>query len=137
MPGKRIALRHVIEGRFELLGRDFPGHERAVGEVGCEQRLPDAADRSCLQHRAQMRHHCVDIYTGLRRDFLERLAHKAGDLVLGDGENFPVRWIVVFDGEHSSVKSLMRWRRSKAFYSTPPAHSFISRRRSASIMRWS
>ena len=34
MAGERIALQHPIESRIDFLGRDFPGDERAIREIG-------------------------------------------------------------------------------------------------------
>ncbi len=103
--GERIALGHVIESRVDFLRRDFPGDQRAVGEIRGEERLPDPADGSRSQHRRDPRHHGLDGHTGAARDFLERFAHEALDLVLGDGEDLRVDRIVVFNGKHRSIET--------------------------------
>ena len=46
MAGKRIALKHPIESRIDFLRRNFPGDERAVREIGCEQCLSHATNGS-------------------------------------------------------------------------------------------
>ena len=50
MAGKRVALRHVIEGGVDFFRRHFPGDERAIGQVGREQRLAHPAHRAGAQH---------------------------------------------------------------------------------------
>ena len=94
---ERIALRHVIESGVDFFGRDFPGDQRAVGEIRGQQRLPDPAHRSRPQHRRDALHHGLLGNPGTLRNFLERLPHEPLDLVLGDRENFRVDRIVVFD----------------------------------------
>jgi len=59
---KRIALKHPIKGAVDLFFRNFPRDERAVGEVGREQCLPDATDRSGAEHGGDPRHHNIDVH---------------------------------------------------------------------------
>jgi hypothetical protein len=93
---KWVGLRHVIEGGVDLLRRYLPGHERAVGQVRGQKGLAHAADCAGFQHRGDARHYGLHRHAGAACDFLEWLAHKALDLVLGDGEDFRVDRVVVF-----------------------------------------
>ena len=104
--GKRIALRHPIEGRVDLFRRHFPGDERAIGEIGREQRLPDAPDRARPQHRDDSLEHRLDRQPGALRDLGKRFADEAGDLVLGDGENARVDRVVMLDRNRFVRQSL-------------------------------
>ena len=90
-------MRHVIESRVDFFRRDFPGHQRAVGEIRGQQRLPDAAHRSRSQHRRDALHHRLLGNPGTLRNFPEWLPHEPLDLVLGDREDFRINRIVVFD----------------------------------------
>ena len=98
---KWIALKHPIKRAIDLFCRNFPGDECAVGEVGREQCLPDATDRSGAEHRRDARHHKIDPHARAARDFLERLPDKACDFVLRNGEDPGVDRIVMLDWQHS------------------------------------
>jgi len=66
--------------------------------------------RSCLpanssgaQHRGDARRDKIDVYTGALRSLYEGFAHKAFDLVLGNGENLGVNRIVMLDRQHGAM----------------------------------
>ena len=101
MTRKRIALEHPIEGIVDLIRRNFPRDEGAIGKIGREQSLPDAANSACAQHRRDMGRHNIDIDARTPRNFLERLADEAFDFVLRNLENLCVNWIVVLNRQHS------------------------------------
>ena len=100
MTGEWVALRHVVEGGLDFFRRDFPGDQRTVREIRGKQGLPHAPNSSRAQHGRDPLHHGRYWHTGAPRDFLERLANEALDLVLGDREDFRVDRIVVFDRQH-------------------------------------
>ena len=89
------------DGLIEISAVVIP-FERTVGEIGREQSLPDAANCSRAQHCRDARHDKIDIYAATLRDFLERLAHEALDLVLRNRENLGVDGIVVLDWQHGN-----------------------------------
>ena len=99
---KRIALKHPIKRAVDFIFRNFPRDKRAIGEIGRKQRLPDPANRSRAQHGGDPRRHNIDVDAGAARDFLERLAHEAFDLVLRNGEDLGVDRIVMLDRQHAN-----------------------------------
>ena len=61
MTRKWVALEHPVKGIVDLVLRDFPSHERAVGQIRGEQCLTNTADRPRAQHCRDASHHHIDI----------------------------------------------------------------------------
>src|SRR5882724_2463357 len=76
MTRKRITLEHPVERGVDLLFWKLPCHQRALGQVGRKQSLPDAPERSRAQHRGDARHHNLYAHTRAIRDLFERLANE-------------------------------------------------------------
>src|SRR5438034_9795504 len=95
MTRKRIALEHPIEGIVDLIRRNFPRDEGAIGKIGSEQGLPDAANSACAQHCHDMGRHNTDIQARTPRNFFERLRYDSSALVLRSSENLRANWIVL------------------------------------------
>ena len=98
---KRVALRHPVERAVDFFLRNFPRHQRAVGEIRRQKSLPDATNSSRTQHRGDPRHHHIDLDIRAARNFFEGFADKPFDLVLRNREDLRVNWIVVLDRQHS------------------------------------
>src|SRR6476659_10644004 len=81
MTRKWIAPKHPVERAVDLFFRNLPCDQRALGQIRCQQSLPDAPDRSRAQHRGDARHHNLDSYTRAIGNFLERFTDKSFDLV--------------------------------------------------------
>ena len=81
MAGEWIALKHPVKGGIDFLGNNFPGHERAVREVGREQCLPHAANGAGAQHRRDAGHDHVNFNASRGCNLRERFAHKTFDFV--------------------------------------------------------
>ena len=100
--GERIVVHHVGERLVELLLRILPSHQRALGKIRRHQRLPNAANRSGADHRANALHHRLRIDARLLRDHADRIAHEPLNAILGNGKNLRVDGIRVSDGEVSN-----------------------------------
>ena len=62
MTRKRVTLKHQVERVVDFFLWDFPRNECAIGKIGCEQGLPDAANCSRAQHGRDARHDKIRIY---------------------------------------------------------------------------
>src|SRR5437016_14680865 len=56
MARKRILPKHPVEGGVDLVLGNFPRHQGTLSQVCRKQRLTDASDRSCAQHRGDPCH---------------------------------------------------------------------------------
>ena len=102
MPAEGIFLEHEIEGCVKPLGWHPPCHQRAGGQFICQQRLPHPAHHPRFQHCANALQHRGKRHLALLRDGMKRMAHKATDAILADGENARIDRIGVFDWQRGS-----------------------------------
>ncbi len=104
MPRKRIVARQEVERRVQALGGHLPRDERAGSEVGRHERLPDAADRPGLEHGADALEHEVERRVRQPGDLGEGILEKAGDAILGDGEDARVHGVGDFGGDRGACR---------------------------------
>jgi monovalent cation/hydrogen antiporter len=109
-----ILLKHKIEYRIQFFRRNFPGDECTRGEVGGEQGLADAPDRSCFEHIANAAQDRFEGQVCLTGNFGKWIADKTGYLVLRNGENPGIHRIRMLNGDHGESNALHR-RRRKGF----------------------
>src|SRR5438105_2253370 len=96
---ERILTPEKIECRIELLARDAPCHERSRREIRRHERLSNAPNGAGGKHRAQTFEDGFERETGKTRDLAEWIDEKAGDAVLGDGEDSRVDRIADLGGD--------------------------------------
>ena len=102
MTAERIILEHPVERIVQLFLRHLPRHERALGEIARDERLPHAADRACGEHRPDPIQDGLQRQPAFFRDGDKGLAHESLNLVLRDGEDLCVDGVGVFDAGHGS-----------------------------------
>jgi len=131
--GKRVFLKHVIERRVELFRRHLPGHQRALREIGGQQRLPHTADRPAPQHRLNTLDDDRQFHTGLARDFLQRMALKTLEAVFRDRKNARVDPITDFDWHRGQIHlgqilTYVRWSGRSFFDSKATPYGLLMAR---------
>jgi hypothetical protein len=94
-----VLLHHEIECGIELLRRDVPCDEAAVGELIREKSLAHAADDTRAQHRLDAFQHRCKGHTALFRDEVKRMTMETFDLVLRDSEDLRIHRVGVLDGD--------------------------------------